>query len=126
MSEKTRLALYYDESCTKLLPIKVIDGSPKWVTDFGRLDAGQTKNGFFYVKNVSEDTIHELKIEYIKDVVPDISSKIIEGEQRDQLKPGESYAVKTQWSATIDANAARILSPLIISGFAEVEELQFI
>jgi len=109
MSEKEKVwfGLYYDEACTRMLPQEFVDGRLAWVLDFGHLDAGEEKTSEFYIRNVSETPIEDLRVSFVPPMVEGVSAEIVTEDFVPEVGPDGVHRVKVRWAASSIVVAGR-------------------
>jgi len=123
--EKPVLGLYYDERCEQMLGKKVVDGAPRWLINFGRLDAGKSKVDRFYVKNLTQSTIEDLEvvIESLSEV--GVTAEVVSQKVVAELGPDGVHAVDVRWSAPLGQKAALCSGPLLLKGLLVEKEYRY-
>jgi len=123
--EKPVLGLYYDERCEQMLGKKVVDGVPRWLINFGRLDAGKSKTDRFYVKNITQNVVEDLEvvIEPLSEL--DVKAEVISQKVVAKLESGEIHAVDIRWSAPPHQKAATCQGGLVLRGLLVEKEYRY-
>jgi len=122
MSDEPILGLYYDEGCTQMLGKRVVGEEALWLLDFGRLDAGGSKSGVFYVKNISLNRVEDLEVSVDPISRDGVSAVVVAGGRFAELAPGASGLVEVRWTATGGVKAGSCRGGLRLSGVLVEEE----
>ena len=123
--EKLWFGLYYDEACTNMLPREVVDGRNAWILDFGRLDAGESKSSEFYVKNLSDTTIEELRVGFVPPMVEGVSASVVSEDFVPEVRSDGVHRVEVLWKADKLVMAGRCYGVLTISAMAIEETIRY-
>lgn len=121
---KRHIILYYDAECTKMLPMEVVDNTPSWILDFGRLDAGTSKTESFFIKNTGGYLIEQLEVTLGTISSEGVTAHLVTSPKVATLKPNTKTKVTVEWVAASEAQAAICKGPLTIKAFVMREEFR--
>ena len=123
--EKKPIALYYDEECTRLIPMRAVEGEIIWVLNFGRVGAGSAKMSSFYVKNLSEGMVENLEVKVTPPEKAGVEAEMFSKEHTAALAPSAVHEVQLKWTAADDVKAGECLGSILIKGMLTIETLYY-
>lgn len=101
---------------------QVLDGEVVWPLDLGRLDAGQSKTSFFYVKNIGGELIEDFEVEVEPLDREGVFAEVVKGSFRPRFGSGDVQVVEVKVTASVEARMGPRRVGLTVRGFLVEEE----